>query len=137
MSKLFISLAVTFILVLTGCSTPKRVTVLKDIKRPSWVLNPNQDDKTGAIGVASRTHDQKISTQRKIAISRALEELSLQQNVQVTLSIKKNEKLSNNNASIHMDVDSTFNTSSNITAHIESAWMNDYTSELYIWMVLD
>ena len=135
MNKLFLSLSL--ILLFSACSNSNKLIVLKEIKKPSWVLDPNQNEKTGAIGISARTHDQKISSQRKIAITRALEELSLQQNVKVKLSRQKNEKLKNEQASVSMDVDSNFQVSANVTEHIEDVWMNDYTNELYIWMVLD
>ena len=75
MKKLFFLL---FTLVLfVGCQKQPTPQV-SSMQEPSWVLNPNQNGKTGAVGVAGRTYDQKPSTQRNLAITRALDELSLQ-----------------------------------------------------------
>lgn len=123
------------IIFLTGCAQPVVYSI--ENTKPSWIINPNQDGKVGAIGVAAITYDQKISTQRKLAISRALEELSLQQGVKVNMSIQKKERVQNNQHNTYMDTDSEFHTNSNISAHVESAWEDKITKELYLWMVLD
>ncbi len=107
--------------------------------KPAWILDPNFNGKRGAVGVAGRTYDQRISTQRKFAISRALDELAMQQGVKVELSMKKEEHLKNEHSSISMDSTSSYKTTSDsaITAHIEDIWQDPYTGELYVWLVLD
>ncbi len=107
--------------------------------KPAWILNPNYDGKTGAVGVAGRTYDQRVSTQRKLAIQRALDELALQQGVKVELSMTKEEHLRNNSASTSMDSTSSYKTTNSgaITAHIEDVWQDKVTGEIYIWLVLD
>lgn len=135
MSRLFL-LTSLIVLLLTGCSQSVPVANVQEVK-PSWILNPNENNNIGAIGVASRTHDQKISTQRKLAITRALEELSLQQGVKVQMSIQKNENIINDNMNTKLDINSSFKTSTTVTAHVASAWQDESTSELYIWMVMD
>lgn len=108
-------------------------------EKPAWILNPSYNGKRGAVGVAGRTYDQRFSTQRKLAISRALDELALQQGVKVELSMKKEEHLKNEHASTSMDSTSSYKTTSSsaITAHIEDVWQDPYTGELYVWLVLD
>jgi hypothetical protein len=108
-------------------------------ERPTWILNPNKDGKTGAVGVAGKTYDQRISTQRKLAIQRALDELALQQGVKVNLSMKKEEHLKNDTSSVSVDSNSSYKTTSSkaLSAHIEDVWQDKITSELYIWLVLD
>ena len=135
MSRLFL-LTSLIVLLLTGCSQSVPVANVQEVK-PSWILNPNENNNIGAIGVASRTHDQKISTQRKLAITRALEELSLQQGVKVQMSIQKNENIINDNMNTKLDINSSFKTSTTVTAHVASSWQDESTSELYIWMVMD
>ena len=107
--------------------------------KPAWILNPNLNGKKGAIGVAGRTYDQRISTQRKLAIQRALDELAMQQGVRVELSMSKEEHVSNNSASTSMDSHSTYKTTSPnaISAHIEDVYKDPFTGEIYIWLVLD
>lgn len=106
-------------------------------ERPAWILNPNANNKNGAVGVAARTYDQKISTKRTLAITRALDELSLQQGVKVELSLDKRETVVNDKANTAMDVQSNYKSSASITAHIEDIWEDKISGELYIWMVLD
>lgn len=123
------------VLLLTGCiSQPK---VANSSQKPSWIINPTKDGKIGAIGVAGRTYDQKVSTQRKIAITRALDELSLQQSVKVNLKMKKSDVVINNRSQTSLDTKSNYDASSTISAHIESVYKDRYTGELYVWMVLD
>jgi len=133
MNKFFL-LVTLLLLSFTACS--QQAPVARNPK-PSWTINPNEDGNIGAVGVASRTHDQKISTQRKYAITRALEELSLQQGVKVNLRIKKKETLNNGRVNKSMNVDSSFETTTTVTAHIKSAWQDKSTSEIYVWMVMD
>jgi len=135
--KSLLTTVVLFLLLLSGCSsepTPKQEykTVM-----PVWVSNPNVDGKTGAIGVAGRTYDQKESTKRKLAISRALDELTLQQGVKVQMSMSKHDVVSDDVATTHMDVQSEYEAGSTVTAHIQETWNNPLTGELFIWMVMD
>ncbi len=120
-----------------GCngSSPKA----ESSSKPRWILNPNIDGKTGAVGVAGRTYDQRISTQRKLAIQRALDELAMQQGVKVKLKMTKEEIESNGNVSTTSDTKSSYETTNNsaITAHIEDIWQDNITGEIYIWLVLD
>lgn len=105
--------------------------------RPSWIINPNIDGKHGAVGIAARTYDQKISTKRTLAITRALDELSLQQGVKVELNLNKQETVVNDRANTVLDTKSSYQSSSTISAHIEDIWEDKFSGELYIWMVLD
>jgi hypothetical protein len=133
MLKLFSSLLV-ILFIFTGCNSqpaPKTTTV------PSWILNPNQDGKNGAVGSSMRTYDQKTSTQRKLAITRALDELSLQQGVKVEMSLKKQENYKNGSGNTQMNVDASYKANSKITAHIEEVYQDKISGELFIWMVMD
>lgn len=127
-----VALFFSIMVFLTGCNSQPEPN-----QRPAWVLNPNTGNKNGAVGVAGRTYDQKVSTKRKLAITRALDELSLQSGVKVELSIDKREVVSNDRANTHMDTQSNYAASSNITAHIEDIWEDTRTGELYVWMVMD
>jgi hypothetical protein len=104
---------------------------------PIWVMTPSMDGNRGAVGVAGRTYDQSISTQRKLAIKRALDELSLQTKVKVQLHMTKEEVVTNSRASMTTHDQSTYSTNSSITAHIQASWMDRGSHELYVWMVLD
>ena len=105
--------------------------------KPSWINNPNQGSSRGAVGVSSRTYDQRVSTQRTLAISRALDELSLQQGVQVTLSMQRDERVENDRARSKMHTQSGYEATSTVTAHIADIYTDPISGELYVWMVLD
>ena len=134
MNTIFVSLVLS-LLVFVGCnSQPTPITVPK---QPSWVLDPMQNGKTGAVGIAGRTYDQKVSTQRKLAITRALDELTLQKGVEVNLNMSKRELVQNERSSSKLDTKTTYKASATVTAHIEALYKDNYTGEIYVWMVLD
>ena len=130
----FFSLLVFTLLV--GCNAQPTPEVSYN-HEPSWIMNPNQDSKKGAVGISGITYDQKISSQRKIAITRALDELTLQNGVKVELNMSKREVVKNDSSKITLDTKSTYNSSSTVTAHIEKVWKNKMTNEIFVWMVMD
>ncbi|MCW9026347.1 MAG: hypothetical protein OQJ77_03440, partial [Thiovulaceae bacterium] len=77
----------------SACMNPQPEK-LKCENKP-WILNPNLNGNIGAVGSAMRTYDQKASSQRKLAITRALDELSLQKGVKVNLNMEKRETVAN------------------------------------------
>ncbi len=107
------------------------------IEEPAWVLQPSLGGKVGAVGSA-REHFKGKSAQRRLAISRALDELAQQSGVQVESTIKRNEKRegmrTNSSAEIY-----TIQNSSNetIQAHIQEVWTHPRTKEIYVWLVAD
>jgi len=129
-------LGVLFLL-FSGCNSQPTVQHEQKSSKPVWILNPSMDGKVGAVGVAGRTYDQKESTKRKLAIGRALDELTLQRGVKVNLNMSKVEVVKNDRVSSTMDVKSDYKANSNVTAHIEQVWEDPLTQELYIWMVMD
>jgi hypothetical protein len=126
-------------LLLGGCGETSVKPAYNKYKKPEWILNPNLNGKVGAVGVAATTYDQKISTQRKLAIQRALDELALQQGVKVELDMNKKEHIENDTLSTSMDVKSSYKTTNNtkMKAHIEAIWQDPSSDEIYIWLVLD
>jgi uncharacterized lipoprotein NlpE involved in copper resistance len=134
MKKTLLTLFIT-LFTLTGCMGQPEAKNANE--RPSWILNPNQNGKSGAVGVAARTYDQKVSTKRTLAITRALDELSLQQGVKVELNLNKQETVVNDRSNTVLDTQSSYQSSSTVSAHIEDVWEDKITGELYIWMVLD
>ncbi|QSZ42696.1 hypothetical protein GJV85_11430 [Sulfurimonas aquatica] len=133
--RVVLSTLLFLVLFLVGCNSQPAPS--SNNAKPSWIMNPNQDGKIGAVGVANRTYDQKPSSQRKLAITRALDELTLQQGVDVSLNIDKRNTVVNDKSSLTMDTKSSYSASSSVTAHIEKVWQNKMTNELYIWMVMD
>jgi hypothetical protein len=132
MNKLFGCVLLTLLL-FTGCNSQPMPTD----NTPSWILNQNQNSKIGAVGSSMRTYDQKRSTQRKLAITRALDELSLQRGVKVEMNLTKKESYKNGNGTTKIDVDANYQTSDTITAHIQEVYQDDISGELFIWMLID
>ena len=141
--KILFSFLFFIVFVLVGCNsqpTPQnnaKVASVSDNSEPSWILNPNQNGKVGAVGSAMRTYDQKLSSQRKLAITRALDELSLQQGVKVNMSLLKQDVYKNERGSSSMDVNASYKTNNKISAHIEAVYKDKLSGELFIWMVMD
>lgn len=130
---------IIFFLCLTvfiGCKEEKRI-IPPTIKEPQWIYQPNLTGKIGAVGSA-KEHFKGKTAQRRLAISRALDELSQQSGVQVQSTIKRNEKrdglYTNSSAEIYTVQNSANET---IQAHIEAIWIHPKTKEIYIWLVAD
>ena len=102
-----------------------------------WMMNPNVNGNIGAVGSAMRTYDQKTSSQRKLAITRALDELSLQQGVKVNLNISKRDVVANERSHTTVDTKANYSASSKVTAHIEEACKSNSSGEFFVWMVMD
>jgi hypothetical protein len=132
---LFFKTTLIFLLIgfLGGCATdqPKVNT------RPEWVDNPYIANKTVAVGTAQTHYYGKVA-QRKLAISRALDELAAQQGVKVSSLVKRHDQRDGSRASAKSDIYS-FQTTDNRTvhAHIKATWTDPRTDEIYIWMVAD
>ena len=133
MSKLLSSLLL-LLLILAGCNSQPAPTASNT---PSWILNPNQAGKNGAVGSSMRTYDQKMSSQRQLAITRALDELSLQRGVKVEMSLTKQENYKNGRGDTQVKVNSSYQAKDTISAHIEEVYQDKISGELFIWMVMD
>ena len=126
----------SFIILITfsGCANqPEKLSC----KQRPWILNPNLNGKIGAVGSAMRTYDQKTSTQRKLAITRALDELSLQRGVKVNLNIDKRDIVANERSHTAIDTKSQYSANTKVTAHIEDACIDNLSGEFFVWMVMD
>lgn len=135
--RVFFTSLVLSLLLFSGCNSQPEHATKAVSDKPSWILNPTQNGRVGAVGVASKTYDQKVSTQRKLAIARALDELTLQKGVKVNLNMEKRELVTNERLTTTVDTKTDYSASSTVTAHIESVYKDYYTGELYIWMVMD
>lgn len=128
-------LLVVLLLSFAGCGSAP--TTKDPNATPNWVMQPNQNGKIGAVGIAGRTYDQSISSQRKLAITRALDELSLQQKVKISLKMSKDESVVNSQASMATKEHSTYQSNTQLSAHIEATWYDRVTQEFYVYLVLD
>jgi len=134
--KKILTLSFLALVFITGCgSTPQPTSVKCEDK--SWMLNPNSNGKIGSVGSSMRTYSGTNNSQRKLAITRALDELSLQKGVKVTLNMNKTETVKNDKSTITLDSKSTYSTNNKITAHIQDACKVNSSGEFFVWMLLD
>lgn len=131
--RVFLSSIFLIMLVLSGCNfgpAPKH-------GKPSWILNPNQDGKTGAVGIAD-FHIKGLSFQKDLAAKRARVELSESQGVTIVSKSEFKENYSSDGrSSSTVDGEATFKTNSVVTAHIQEVWQDKMSEKMYVWMVLD
>lgn len=127
----------SFIILLSfsGCTNPQPEKVA--CKNKPWIMNPNLKGNIGAVGSAMRTYDQKASSQRKLAITRALDELSLQRGVKVNLNMQKKETVANERSHTTVDTNAQYSANTKVTAHIEDACKDNLSGEFFVWMVMD
>ncbi len=120
-------------LLFTGCGKPKPEPIIK----PAWINKPTLDGKTGAVGSA-RPHVKGKAEQRRLAISRGLDELSFQSGMSVGTQITRKEQQRGRSGSTSSQL-FTVQTSDNKTiyAHIEEVWEHPRTEELFVWLVVD
>jgi len=129
-------LLVSFILLAFSACSLSKPDAKQNIK-PSCINNPNQNNYTGSVGIAN-IHYKGFIYQRKLAISRALDELALQKGVMVSLSMQKSEQVKNNKSSSNLETQSAYETSeAKLTAHIKDTWQDNVSKTLFIWLVLD
>ena len=118
-------------------NTPSPKTTAATVQKPEWIYQPSINGKVGAVGSAM-PHFKGTAAQRRLAISRGLDELSQQSGVNVQSTIKRNEKrlgsLTNSSAEVFTIQNSANET---IKAHIEDIWVEPRTKEIFIWLVAD
>lgn len=130
---MYLNITFAFVLLFSGCSAPPP----KPNVQPGWVNNPYISHKVAAVGSAQIHYYGKVA-QRKLAISRALDELASQQGVKVSSLITRHDRRNGSQVSGKSDIYS-FQTSDNkiVHAHIEDTWTDPLTEEFFVWMVAD
>jgi len=128
------SLLLILLFSFTACQN-RQVTA--PVEKPSWINSPKKGEQIGAVGSAM-PHFNGKTAQRRLAISRALDELAQQNGVQVKSTILRNEKRVGKQTKSSAEV-FTIQSSANTTihAHIEKAWADPRTEEIYIWLLAD
>ncbi len=131
MYKLFL---ISLSLLISGCSSNQPST---SSPQPAWLNKPNINGNTGAVG-SSKPQFKGKTAQRRVAISRALDELAQQSGVEVGNIIMRQERSSAAGAKFSTQVQSTQRTAGvTVNAHIEEIWTDPKTKEMYIWLVAD
>ena len=140
MKRIFLALIILFSF--SACQkekTPQPIikTVKKSKAQPTWIFSPNIDEKVGAVGSAF-PHFKGKTYQRRLAVSRGLEELAQQSGVQVQSTIKTIQKRNGSQTNARAEIYTIQNSANEtIKAHIEEVWSDPQTQELYIWLVAD
>jgi len=131
-----LTLLISFILLIfSACA--QHGSKVSQFTKPSWISNPNQDNYTGSIGIA-HLHHKGFVYQRKLAISRALDELALQKGVLVSLDMQKIEETKNNKLSTDVKVQTSYNTTqTTLSAQIKDTWQDPSSKTLFVWLVLN
>lgn len=129
---IFLSLFLS--LLIMGCTKPYPQS---KVNTPEWILKPSLNNKVGAVGSAQE-HFKGKTAQRKLAISRALDELAQQNGVQVTSETKRNEKRNG----IYTNSSTEFFTIQKssgemLQAHIQEVWIHPKTKEIFVWLLED
>ena len=133
--KHFLTLSFLLLVFFTGCGEDPHPSLKCEDR--AWMLNPNYNGNLGAVGSAMITYDQKFSSQRKLAITRALDELSLQKGVKIKLNIQKRDTVINQRSNTSVDTKASYSTNNSITAHIEDTCKDKLSGEFFVWMILD
>ena len=128
-----LSFIILFFLI-SGCSSNN---ITMSSPQPAWLHKPNLHGKTGAVG-SSRPQFKGKTVQRRVATSRALDELAQQSGVEVGNIIIRKEERSTAGARFSTEVQSTQRAAGvTINAHIQEVWTDPKTKEMYIWLVAD
>lgn len=129
---------ILFALLFVGCNENPVPAKQQTIEaRPEWITNPNLGGVIGSVG-SSGPHFKGPAYQRKLAISRALDELALQQGVEIDLVAKREENLVNDNFRSSTDIQTEQKVqNAHVTAHIKATYTDPKTKVLYVWMVLN
>ena len=131
MYKLLLS-AFLFLLLLDGCNTQSK---LPPVQKPKWIDYPSSDLLIGAVGSAM-PHFKGKTAQRRLAISRAIDELAQQSGVEVQSTILRKESREGSRTQASAEIYTIQNSENKtIQAHIEAVWTHPRTQEIYVWLL--
>jgi hypothetical protein len=115
----------------------KKTVVKKEIPPPVWISKPYMNGKIGAVGSAY-PHFKGKTFQRRLAISRGLDELAQQSGVNIKSTIKTSQERQGSSTKTGAQIYTVQNSANEtIKAHIEAVWTDKRTQELYIWLLQD
>jgi hypothetical protein len=115
-------------------STPQKVDVNA---KPAWIDNPYQKDKRVAVG-QSAPHFKGKAEQRKVAMARAIDELSAQMGVKVTTATQMNQTMTGVDSRLRLDSQSSHSVDNKVVnAKVEAEWTDPASGTFYILMVAE
>lgn len=133
MYKLLFS-SLLLVLLVSGCS---RTSDLPPVEKPPWIEHPASDIYIGSVGSAM-PHFKGKTAQRRLAISRAIDELAQQSGVEVQSTILRKEKRTGSQTRASAEIYTIQNSKNQtVQAHIEEVWTHPYTKEIYVWLLQD
>lgn len=120
-------------LLLLACSTTE--PSMTTDKKPSWILDPNQGGVIGAVGECG-VHYKGKAMQRKLAISRAIEELAMQGDITVDSEMSLSTEVSGRHVK-NISKSKTFVSAKGVKVHayIEEMYFDKKSEILYVWMI--
>ena len=128
-------LLLIFLTLFTSCSSIQLQQTQN--AKPHWIQFPFQNNIVGAVGFSS-IHFNGKSAQRKLALTRALEELAFQANVDIssiTVVKESRDGFSSRTSSSTQTVAKT--DVSSLSARIEATWSDPKNRDIYIWVRLN
>jgi len=103
--------------------------------KPEWYFNPSKDGKIGGVGV-SGIHKDGMTGQKQLAVERALTEIARQMGVKVDSFSSIQSQTAGGSSTLSGQTSSFFTVGGKtVNARIVEMWEDDYTHELYVWMV--
>jgi len=118
----------------SACSQPATKTLPQQTSQmPTWIFTPYKDGILGSVGSA-KVHFKGSAHQRKLAISRALDELARQHGVQVHTETSLLQTDTNGRTDSRSGIYSFQTSDGIVSAHIEAVWQDPTTKELFVWM---
>ena len=103
-------------------------------KEPSWIYNPQTNSKLAAVACA-QIHIRGVHAQKKLAVSRAIEQIALQKNANVQVISYRKKIRSNGSikASIISETSSVQETQTNIKTVVKEFYTNK-DKEICVWV---
>ncbi|MGB5964284.1 MAG: hypothetical protein WBF77_03400 [Sulfurimonadaceae bacterium] len=122
-------------LVFAACSATE--PAVDNRTQPTWVLDPNLSGAVGAVGQCG-THYDGRSMQRKVAITRAIDELAMQGDVTVDSEIYVSTEVLGSQVK-NRSKSKTYVSAKGVPVHafIEEMWFDKKSEVLYVWMIKD
>ncbi len=106
-------------------------------EKPSWIFDPNQGGVVGAVGQCG-VHYKGKAMQRRLATSRAIEELAMQGDITVDSEMSVSTEVSGQHVK-NRSKSKTFVSAKGVPVHayIEEMYFDKKSETLYVWMIRD
>ncbi|NQY19934.1 MAG: hypothetical protein HRT40_01290 [Campylobacteraceae bacterium] len=121
------------LLLFVSCSSDTANLQKQTNSEPSWLFNPQTTSKLAAVGCA-QIHINGIHAQKKLAISRAIEQIALQKNAKVdVITYRKKTKNGASMTSRVIETSSVQESHTNIQTIVKDFYTN-HDKEICTWV---